>query len=185
MFTISCCPHLGRSFPCNFILLGVLTVCKCLLTTVICWYYRTEDILLAMGITVGVFVALSLFALQTKWDFTVLSGLLVVSSLLLMIIGIVTIFFKDRTLHIVYCALVVLVVAMAIVIDTQLMLIGKHSLSFGPKDYVLAALVLYSDIITLFVYVLRLIGLVNDDWWRKRKENLSRDKSFQFFSRLE
>lgn len=79
-----------------------------------------------------------------------------------MVMGIVAIFFKDRTLQIVYSSLVILAVCMAIVIDTQLMLIGKHSASFGPNDYVFAALALYIDIITLFIHILRLIGLIDD-----------------------
>lgn len=163
MLIVSCCPRLGQSFPCNFILLGVFTVCKCFLLTIICWYYPTKDILLAIGITLGIFVVLTAFAMQTKWDFTLYSGFLLVFFMILLIIGIVAIFFRDRMLHIVYSSLVILAVCMAIVIDTQLMLIGKHAQSFGPKDYVFAALVLYGDIITLFIHVLRLIGLVNDD----------------------
>lgn len=160
MIAIACCPSLGRRFPCNFILLGVITLCQSILLTVICWFYRTEDILIAMGITLGIFVVLTIFAIQTKIDFTVCTGFLLIAFLLLMVIGIVAIFFKDRLLHIIYSSLCVLVLSMAIVIDTQLMLIGKHSQSFGPKDYVVAALTLYVDIINLFIHVLRLLGLL-------------------------
>lgn len=116
-----------------------------------------------MGITIGIVAFFTVFAFQTKWDFTLYTGFLIIAFLLVMIIGIVAIFIKERTLHIVYSSLVILVVCIAIVVDTQLMLIGKHSQSFGPEDYVFAALTLYVDIITLFVHVLRLIGLVNDD----------------------
>ncbi|XP_063709315.1 protein lifeguard 1-like [Culicoides brevitarsis] len=163
MLVLACCPHIGRSFPCNFLLLGLITACKCLLITVICWYYRFDDILLAMGVTLVVFVVLTLFAVQTRYDLTLHASFLLIFFLLLAICGIVGIFFENHFFHVVYASLVVLGVAMAIVIDTQLMLIGKHSQSFEPEDYVFAALVLYSDIITLFVYVLRLIGLLGND----------------------
>ncbi|KAL4616915.1 protein lifeguard 1-like [Arapaima gigas] len=46
-----------------------------------------------------------------------------------------------------------------LVIDTQLMLGGKHRYSISPEEYIFAALNLYVDIISVFLFILQLIGL--------------------------
>jgi len=55
------------------------------------------------------------------------------------------------------CALGVLLFGMYLVIDTQL-IIGQGRHSLGIDDYVLGALILYIDIIMIFVYLLQLLG---------------------------
>ncbi len=45
-----------------------------------------------------------------------------------------------------------------IVIDTQMLIGGKHGIQFSPDDYIAAALNLYLDIVQLFLYLLRIIG---------------------------
>lgn len=39
---------------------------------------------------------------------------------------------------------------------------GTHKNEFDESDYVLAAMSLYSDIVFLFLYLLDLIGLIDD-----------------------
>ncbi|KAG2465125.1 PEX1 factor, partial [Polypterus senegalus] len=46
-----------------------------------------------------------------------------------------------------------------LVLDTQLMLGGKHKYSISPEEYIFAALNLYLDIINLFLFLLRIIGM--------------------------
>ena len=48
------------------------------------------------------------------------------------------------------------------ILDTQLMMIGKHKHSFNPEDYVFAALSIFLDIISLFLYILMMVGATND-----------------------
>jgi len=47
---------------------------------------------------------------------------------------------------------------MYLVMDTQLMLGGKHKYSLSPEDYVFAALNLYLDIVNLFLYILSMLN---------------------------
>jgi hypothetical protein len=37
-------------------------------------YFQVDAVLIAVGITAGVSLALTLFAFQTKWDFTACGG---------------------------------------------------------------------------------------------------------------
>ena len=49
-----------------------------------------------------------------------------------------------------------------LVVDTQMMMGGKHKYSLSPEEYIFAALNLYLDIINLFLFILTIIGAVRD-----------------------
>ena len=46
-----------------------------------------------------------------------------------------------------------------LLVDTQMMMVGKHKYSFNPEDWAFAALAIYTDIISLFLYILMLVGV--------------------------
>ena len=48
---------------------------------------------------------------------------------------------------------------MFLLVDTQMMMIGKHKYSYNPEDWAFAALSIYTDIISLFLYILMLVGV--------------------------
>lgn len=45
-----------------------------------------------------------------------------------------------------------------LVVDTQLMLGGKHKYSLSPEEYIFAALNLYLDIVNMFLFILSIVG---------------------------
>jgi FtsH-binding integral membrane protein len=56
-----------------------------------------------------------------------------------------------------YCCLGVIVFGIYLVIDTQLIIGGKR-LEISMDDYVVGALILYMDIIQIFLFLLRLFS---------------------------
>ena len=46
-----------------------------------------------------------------------------------------------------------------LLVDTQMMMLGKHKYSYNPEDWAFAALSIYTDIINLFLYILMLVGV--------------------------
>merc|ERR1719498_1259144 len=70
MFVFICCPDTMRRSPTNYILLAIFTVAKSVMLGFICIGYTQESVLIAVGITAFVVVALTLFACQTTVDFT-------------------------------------------------------------------------------------------------------------------
>ena len=54
-----------------------------------------------------------------------------------------------------YCAIGVLLFSIYLIVDTQL-IVNKNGLS--KEDYILGALILYMDIVTIFIYILQLLG---------------------------
>lgn len=114
--------------------------------------------MIAVGICMAVCLALTIFSLQTKWDFTLCGGMLVVGVIVLLIFGIVAICVPSRVLDLVYASLGALLFSCYLVFDTQLMLGGKHKYSISPEEYIFAALNLYLDIVNIFIYILALVG---------------------------
>nr|XP_010343601.1 protein lifeguard 2-like [Saimiri boliviensis boliviensis] len=156
---LACCGNLRRQVPANYILLGLFTVLQGLMLGAISVFYKANEVLWATAATALVTLALTLFALQTKWDFTLLNGGLFVFCFVLIVYGIILIFVPLYWLHLLYAGLGTVLFSLYLVMDVQLMLGGHHRYSLDPEEYVFAVLNIYLDIINLFLFILRLIGL--------------------------
>lgn len=154
---ISCCGNLRRRHPWNLVALSVLTLSMSYMVGMVASFHETESVIMAVGITAFVCFAVVLFSLQTKYDFTSCHGVLFVCLIVLIFVGILCIFIRDRILHIVYAGLGALLFTCFLAVDTQ-MLLGNKELALSPEEYVFAALTLYTDIINVFLYILAIIG---------------------------
>ncbi|XP_025728649.1 protein lifeguard 2-like isoform X1 [Callorhinus ursinus] len=160
LIVLACCGKLRRQVPANYILLGLFTVLQGLLLGAVSVFYNAEEVLWATAATAVVTLALTLFALQTKWDFTMLNGMLFVLLFVLIIYGILLLFIRSYWLHLLYAGLGTIIFSLYLVMDVQLMVGGRHHHSdLDPEEYVFAALNIYLDIINLFLFILQLIGL--------------------------
>ncbi|XP_020793024.2 protein lifeguard 1 [Boleophthalmus pectinirostris] len=156
---LSCCDNLRRQVPLNFIALGLFTVAEGLMLGSVAAFYDAEAVLWAMLATALVSLALSLFAFQSKWDFTMLNGSLWVLLWTLFSFGLLCAILRSQYVYIAYACLGTLVFSLYLVFDTQLIIGGKHRNAVSPEEYVFAALNLYLDIVSLFLLLLQLIGL--------------------------
>jgi len=142
-------------------LLGLFTVTESILVSIVASYYPTSSLLVAVGITTGVVVVLSLFASQVTYDFTGWGPYILVASLMFLLFSfaLMVIGPNDVTKY-VYMGIGVSLYSMFLVYDTQLIIGGKHrKYALQPDDYVLGALLLFTDIIGLF---LLLLGIGNE-----------------------
>jgi protein lifeguard len=162
MIAMACCESVTRSVPMNYICLFLFTVAMSFFLGITSARFSASEVLLGVGITIAVVLALTLFAFQTKWDFTVMGGMAVVLMMILLVFGIVVWFFPGRTLILVYASLGALLFSLFLVIDTQAVIGGKHKYQISSEEYVFAALTLYLDIINLFTFILTIIGILND-----------------------
>ena len=158
LIPVVCCKSVARKVPANYILAGIFTLCESFLVANFTAFYDPLTILIAVVMTLGVTIAVSVYALTTKRDFTtwygVMFGVLIGGIIFATFMGI---FYESRALDIVICLIFIIIYTIYIVIDTQAIAGGKrYSLSYD--DYILGALALYIDIIGLFVYLLALLG---------------------------
>uniref|UniRef100_A0A8D2B9T4 Uncharacterized protein n=1 Tax=Sciurus vulgaris TaxID=55149 RepID=A0A8D2B9T4_SCIVU len=164
LIILACCGNLRRRVPANYILLGLFSSIHISFLLCVLFsegiFYNAEEVLWATAATTLVTLALTIFALQTKWDFTLLNGMLFVLLFVLVIYGILLILIRSYWLHVLYAGLGTVLFSMYLVMDVQLMVGGRHHHSdLDPEEYVFAALNIYLDIINLFLFILQLIGL--------------------------
>lgn len=55
--------------------------------------------MLAVGVTAVVVIALTVFAFQTKWDFTMMGGILFVALWLMIVVSLIMMFTRSETGH--------------------------------------------------------------------------------------
>ncbi|PNF18385.1 hypothetical protein B7P43_G12481 [Cryptotermes secundus] len=112
----------------------------------------------AFAVAIVFCFGLTIFAIQTKWDFTGMGGALFVTLIILVIFGIVAIFIPGKIMNLIYASCGALLFSLYLIYDTQLMIGGEHKYSISPEEYIFAALNLYLDIVNIFLYILRIIG---------------------------
>ena len=163
LIALSCCENLRRKSPHNIILLSLFTLSESFLLGVTAATTKPEIVVTAVGITAAICFVLTIFAFQTKIDFTGCGVYLMVGAVVIMIFGFVLIFFKgSSTTHIIYGGLGALLFSFYLIYDTQLMIGGKHSYSISPEEYIFAALNLYLDIIQIFLFILQILRSSDD-----------------------
>lgn len=153
-----CYEEIRRTYPINFIFLTIFTVIESIVLGVIVVHYQTVDILMAVAITSVACFALSIYATQTRYDFTTCGGILLVIIISFLIFSLVTIFFPSYTMLMIHSCLGAIVFGMYLIFDTQLMLGGNHKYSLNPEEYIFAVLNLYLDIINFFIHILPLVA---------------------------
>uniref|UniRef100_A0A3Q2QB81 Zgc:110410 n=1 Tax=Fundulus heteroclitus TaxID=8078 RepID=A0A3Q2QB81_FUNHE len=151
---LSCCDNIRRQVPLNFMALGFI----CLIFP-LCRYFNAEAVLWAVGATALVSFGMSLFAMQSKWDFTAGAGCMWALAWSLFTFLLMCAIIRSQYLYIFYAYLGTVLFSLYLVLDTQLILGGKHrKYEISPEEYVFAALNLYLDIVTLFLLLLQIIN---------------------------
>jgi FtsH-binding integral membrane protein len=156
LLPLMCFRSLARAVPINYILLFAWTLCEGYMLAVCCSFYDPKVVMLAGLMTAAVTISLTIYAMTTKVDFTFLGGLLFCCATIMFFWSIFSIIY-GFVLNSLYCVLGIIVYSIYLIFDTQLIM-GKFGVEFNIDDYVYAALVIYLDIINLFLYILRLFG---------------------------
>lgn len=116
---------------------------------------------MAAVLTMAMFLALTLYACTTKTDFTsnICGWHIVVIQITLIIASIPLMFIlHDRLLHLFFAYIGVGIFSFYIIYDTQCIMNGdRGSGDFDDQDYILAAVLLYIDIIQLFLKIMEIL----------------------------
>jgi len=156
---LMCSKKIRRKYPANLALLICFTLLFGSMLGSVTVHYDTYIVLIALGITVVVVVAVSLFACQTRCDFTSWVGVLFVISIVLSLFGILLIFFYNRILTIVFASCSALLFTVYLAVDTQLVIGGKRY-ELSQEDWVQGAIILYMDICYIFMYIMIAAGAI-------------------------
>ncbi|XP_047517228.1 protein lifeguard 2-like [Pieris napi] len=158
IIAMACCESARRKAPNNFIFLFIFTVAMSIPLGFVSSKFQVKEVFIALGVTATICLALTIFAFQTKWDFTLCGGWLIAALTVLVTFGFMMLFLPyNNKLNLLYSGVGVLLFSMYLVYDTQIMMGGEHRYSISPEEYVFAALNIYLDIINIFIRILRLI----------------------------
>ncbi|KXS15770.1 UPF0005-domain-containing protein [Gonapodya prolifera JEL478] len=143
-----------RKTPWNFVVLSIFTVCEAFSIGTAVSLYDSRVVLQAVIITFALFVLLTIFTIQSKFDFSGLGPFLFIALFALIIAGFVQLFLPfNRVTDLVIAVIGALVFCGYTVFDTY-MIVNRAS----PEDYIIAAVELYLDILNLFLYILKILS---------------------------
>ena len=154
---IVCCHSVANRVPLNYILLLIFTICESYLMAYISIFYETSSVLICAGITLGIVIGLTLYAIFTKTDVTMCGGALVSFCVILTILSIIGIFYTSYFYQTMVNSCYVFLFSLYLIYDTQLV-IGNKKNFLSTDSYILGALMIYIDIATLFIKILTLFG---------------------------
>lgn len=145
-----------RSYPINFVLLSLFTASMGSVVGMVTTLYAEagagELVVEAVAITASVFVVLTVYTMQSKWDFSFMGAGLGMCLWVMILWGFFGLIFGMQA-GMIYSLLGSILFSGYIIYDTYM--IAER---LDPEDYVVAAIELYLDLINLFLYILRILA---------------------------
>ncbi|XP_068624010.1 protein lifeguard 2-like [Battus philenor] len=165
-FAISCSPC-ARYPPCNFVLLIVTVCCMSIIAAQITSRYKTEIILYATIVTAIVVFVCFVLAFSsfdfTSWMLYVIVISTALSAIFLIVIFLMLLtgtFMKPFVLVLLICATVMEVMMLTIELQT---ILGGRAVQLSEDDYALGAFMVYTSIISIFLKIVQILGLLDSD----------------------
>ncbi|KAF5280018.1 hypothetical protein FQA39_LY05399 [Lamprigera yunnana] len=164
-FIFLCCEDSTRRSPLNYLLLVVMTLVFTYFTVLLSISIPKEIVFLSVGLTSCLCFSISLFASQTKIDFTKHLQLLLLLTLYILIymplLWIINIFwFHIEQMYLIWAYVITILFSFYLLMDTQ-MIMGGRRYELSPDEHVHAALVLYIDIILILWQIMRILSTRN------------------------
>ncbi|KAK9479826.1 inhibitor of apoptosis-promoting Bax1-domain-containing protein [Lipomyces japonicus] len=148
-----------KSYPTNLLFLGGFTLLEGYSVATITTFYETRIVVEALLITLLIFGGLTVFAMQSKYDFTGWMPFLGLAVWLLIGFGFIAAFFPySSASELGFGVLGAAVFSGYILVDTQLIM--KH---YHPEEEIAASISLYLDFINLFLSILRILNSQNNN----------------------
>ncbi|OMJ76565.1 hypothetical protein SteCoe_24057 [Stentor coeruleus] len=151
-----CCIKPARKYPWNYVLLFSFTILITYTIGYISAYFDSIAVLSASFTTLGIVFSLAIYVHFSKKDFRVCTGITISIITGMIFFGLSMTFAYVSVVSSVIGFAVVIIFSVFIVYDIQLICGGRYD-ALNYDDYVIGAIVLYIDIIALFLYMLRLL----------------------------
>lgn len=161
-----CVESARRSTPLNFILLSILTLGYGLVAAITSCRYDTKIVMFAFIATGISCFLIAAFARSTKFDMTNCGTTLCLLGLAHMLIGTIMVLILVPLGYANVASLVLsiggaLLASLYLIFDLQLIM-GGRKCELSPEEYILGAIMLYTDIIQIFIYLLEIFNRMDD-----------------------
>ncbi|KAI6652540.1 hypothetical protein LOD99_4325 [Oopsacas minuta] len=141
-----------ESHPTNLILLFTFTLGESLVVGQIVTLYELHAVITAFMLSLSVFFILTMYTLQSSYDFSTWGACLFTFLWILLIGSIVHLLFPTEIGDLMISLAGAIIFSGFIILDTHMIM---HKLS--PDDYIMATITLYLDMINLFLYILKMM----------------------------
>ena len=125
---------------------------------VICSFYDSMIVLQAAILTFAVFIGLTFFTLQSKYDFSGMQPFLFSSLFIIIFASFVQIFLPFSRMTDLFMAIFIAIVFCGYIIFDTYMIFERMC----PEEYIMASVELYLDVLNLFVSILRILSDSNE-----------------------
>lgn len=148
----------AKSYPVNLICLAGFTLSEAYGVGLVCSMVESTVVVQALLLTFVIFIGLTLFSFQTKYDFTQWQGVLSIGLWILIGVGFVSLFIPmSSKIDLVYSSLGAIIFSIYIIVDTQIIMKTAFL-----DDEIVSTIKLYLDILNLFLFILRILQSRND-----------------------
>jgi FtsH-binding integral membrane protein len=153
MIIFICNPQITRRVPSNYILLFIFTMGEGYFLARFTLNFQRMSIYISLLLTLIAVITLTIYAFVTKSDFTLCGGLLWVLLVLNFFGLLFVVIFRLSILYTFLKVFGIVLFSLYLIYDTQL-IEGNHSYKLSEDDYIWGVIMLYLDIINLFLYIL-------------------------------
>ena len=160
MIIFICNPQITRRVPSNYILLFIFTMGEGYFLARFTLNFQRMSIYISLLLTLIAVITLTIYAFVTKSDFTLCGGLLWVLLVLNFFGLLFVVIFRLSILYTFLKVFGIVLFSLYLIYDTQL-IEGNQSYKLSEDDYIWGVIMLYLDIINLFIYILSLSGKNN------------------------
>ena len=140
------------SHPINLVLLFSFTLGESVVVGHIVTLYEVHSVITAFALSLSVFFILTMYTLQSTYDFSTWAAGLFTFLWILIIGSIIHIFFPTEIGELMVSLAGAIIFSGFIILDTHMIM---HKVS--PDEYIMATINLYLDMINLFLYILRMM----------------------------
>lgn len=156
-YALVCYKSVARSVPGNYIYLTIYALSTGVLISPVGLIHYKEDIAMAAGMTAILVFALTIYAFNTKTDFTTCGAFLFCFLVMVVLAGIMLAFFPSKIAQIGLSLVTILLFSLYLIYDTQL-LVGGKEYQYSMDDYIVAALQIFIDIVRIFLEILKILA---------------------------
>jgi len=156
------CCDVDKKVPTNYILLTIFTFCQAIMVGHSVMRVPDGSVVLAAAcMTLACTSAIMAYAACSKRDFTVCGPSIFMIGNVIMITGIFIVLFAPK-MHYMFACVAVILFGFYLLYDTQLIISGTYGghrkFQIDEDSYIMATVVLYLDIINIFLYILEIMN---------------------------
>ena len=152
-----CYPSFLRKYPQNYIFLFLFTISETILLIYVSILYSCYCVLGSIIFIIGICVVIFFISCINKISLRFIFICLIIAAILGIIYGILALIFRNYYFEFLFCLIGAIFFTLILVYDTQTFSqLNQNYITID--DYIYAALVLYTDIIRIFIQIIKILG---------------------------